>query len=171
MRLNTRVLLAVAVAVPLLVIAYVGVAASSADGRAQLGAFMMGARIARIEGRSMEPSCPADTIIAYRGRAAYGRGEIVAFTMPDQPNQISIKRVIALPGERVEVTRNGVRVDGQPLDERWPHTPGNYTTPAVLVPRGHYYVLGDQRDSSNDSHLYGPIDGPGILGTGECEAG
>ena len=118
MRLNTRVLLAVAVTVLLLVIAYVGLAASTADGRAQLGAFMMGARIARIESRSMEPACPTGTIIAYRGRAAYGRGEIVAFTMPDQPDQISIKRVIALPGERVEITRNGVRVDGQQLDER-----------------------------------------------------
>jgi len=98
-----------------------------------------------------------------------GRGDIVVFKYPDEPDRDFIKRVIGLPGETIELKNKKVHVNGTPLDEPYVH----FLTPPsndyqevtsfdlrerfgpVTVPAGHYFVMGDNRDNSQDSRYWG----------------
>jgi signal peptidase I len=96
------------------------------------------------------------------------RGDIVVFKYPEEPERDFIKRVIALPGETLELRNKKVYVNGQPLDEPYVH----FLEPAhnaqevtsfdvrerygpVQVPAEHYFVMGDNRDNSQDSRYWG----------------
>ena len=96
------------------------------------------------------------------------RGDIVVFKFPEDPERDFIKRVIGLPGEILELRGKVVHVDGRPIDEpyvhllRPPSAPGegqaydvreNYGP--VTVPEGHVFVMGDNRDNSQDSRYWG----------------
>jgi len=85
------------------------------------------------------------------------RGEVIVFKHPPKPETDFIKRVIALPGEIVEVRRGHLFIDGRPLDE--PYINGLYRQGGsygpVEVPRGEYFVMGDHRNSSRDSRVWG----------------
>jgi signal peptidase I len=98
------------------------------------------------------------------------RGDIVVFRPPVQgESEDYIKRVIAVPGEAVQVKAyDGVYVNGHKLDEpyikdtpdyNWPETGG-----AEVVPAGHLFVLGDNRRNSSDSHAWGFVDMTSIVG-------
>jgi signal peptidase I len=81
-----------------------------------------------------------------------------------------IKRVIALPGETIEVRSCQVMIDGKPLDEPYldPEvvTPGNCggDTAPITVPEDHVFVMGDNRGGSQDSRALGPIDEDDLVG-------
>ncbi len=78
------------------------------------------------------------------------RGDIIAFSVPEYPDIIIIKRVIGLPGERVEQVDGIVYIDGQPLDE--PYAVADRSGDgAWVVKSGHLFVVGDNRPNSNDS--------------------
>jgi signal peptidase I len=81
------------------------------------------------------------------------RGDIVVFKHPGQPEKDYIKRVIGLPGDRVEVHGDTAWVNGRKLDE--PYVNGLYRRPGFegpwRVPPGHYFVMGDHRNRSADS--------------------
>jgi signal peptidase I len=96
------------------------------------------------------------------------RGDIVVFKYPEDPERDFIKRVIGLPGETLEVRAKKVYIDGSPIEEPYVH----YLQPAgaygevtsfdvrdrygpVTVPAGHYFVMGDNRDNSQDSRYWG----------------
>jgi signal peptidase I len=97
------------------------------------------------------------------------RGDIVVFKYPDEPDRDFIKRVIGLPGETVELRNKKVYINGQPLDEPYVH----FLTPPsseyqevtsfdvrerfgpVTVPPTQYFVMGDNRDNSQDSRYWG----------------
>jgi signal peptidase I len=96
------------------------------------------------------------------------RLDIVVFKYPDEPERDFIKRVIGLPGETVELRNKKVYINGQPLDEPYVH----FLEPAsdsqeitsfdvrerygpVRVPEGQYFVMGDNRDNSQDSRYWG----------------
>jgi signal peptidase I len=85
------------------------------------------------------------------------RGEIVVFRAPTQPDKDFIKRVIGLPGDTILVKNGQVYVNGERLDEPYIHFPATYTYPfdgqPRQVPDGNYFVLGDNRPNSSDSHL------------------
>ena len=96
------------------------------------------------------------------------RGDIVVFKYPDEPERDFIKRVIGLPGDTLELKAKKVYINGQPLDEPYVHflTPaseGGEVTSAdvrerygpVTVPEGQYFVMGDNRDNSQDSRYWG----------------
>ena len=63
-----------------------------------------------------------------------------------------IKRVIAVPGDTVEVRNRAVLVNGRPLAEPYINEPPKYMMPEMTIPAGQYFVLGDNRNHSNDSH-------------------
>jgi signal peptidase I len=96
------------------------------------------------------------------------RGDIVVFKYPEDPERDFIKRVIGLPGDTLEVRRKAVHINGQPLDEPYVHflqpasAAGEITSydvrenyGPVTVPPGHYFVMGDNRDNSQDSRYWG----------------
>lgn len=88
------------------------------------------------------------------------RGDVIIFEPPDSHDEDYIKRVIGLPGERVEVRDGKVYINGTPIDEPYikdaPISPYN----ASVVPPNHLFVMGDNRNGSRDSRSFGmlPID-------------
>ena len=87
------------------------------------------------------------------------RGEVIVFKHPDEPEKDYIKRVIGLPGDRVEIRRGRPFVNGEPLDE--PYLNELYrigdNQPPVDVPPGEYFVMGDHRNHSFDSRAWGTV--------------
>ncbi len=93
---------------------------------------------------------------AYRRHAPH-RGDIVVFkgTVVGFQNHYLIKRVIGLPGERVDVHHHSVFINGHRLSEPYVRVPAMYFFLPHRVPRAAYFVLGDNRNNSEDSHLFG----------------
>jgi signal peptidase I len=99
------------------------------------------------------------------------RGDVVVLHQDSGASERDlIKRVIALPGETIEVQSCQVVIDGQPLEEPYldPEalTPGNCggDLAPVLVPDDHVFVMGDNRGGSQDSRALGPIDEEELVG-------
>jgi signal peptidase I len=126
----------------------------------------------KVEGTSMMPSLVDQERIlinkfVYRmGFESIERGDTVVFWFPRDPSKSYIKRVIGLPGDTIQIRQGQVIVNGSPLDE--PYVPDEYrdrnSMPAVKVPPGHYFVLGDHRSSSNDSRIWGTVPSQSIYG-------
>jgi signal peptidase I len=96
------------------------------------------------------------------------RGDVIVFKYPDEPERDFIKRVIGLPGETIELKAKKVYVDGRPLDEPYVHfleaaSDAQEITSfdvrerygPVTVPPNQYFVMGDNRDNSQDSRYWG----------------
>lgn len=119
----------------------------------------------KVEGTSMMPSLVDQERIfinkfIYRfGLADIGRGDTVVFWFPGDPTKSYIKRVIGVPGDRIEVNDGTVVVNGKPLEESY--VPADYrdhvSMPRRVVPPDQYFVLGDHRVSSNDSRNWGMV--------------
>ncbi len=92
------------------------------------------------------------------------RGDVVVFEPPNRPDDDYVKRIIGLPGETVEVVNGQVIVNGEPLPEPFQPTRGTYSSPPQVVPEDQVYVLGDNRNNSNDSHTWGPLPIENIVG-------
>lgn len=88
------------------------------------------------------------------------RGDIVVFWFPDDPSKSYIKRVIGLPGDTVELHEGMVRVNGRELHERYLDSRFNLSqrsqTPVYVRPN-YYFVMGDNRDNSSDSRIWGLV--------------
>ena len=111
----------------------------------------------------MEPSLHNGQVLrvdrqAYTHRAPR-RGDIVVFkgNVEGLPNHYLIKRVIGLPGERVDVHQHSVFINGHRLSEPYVRVPAMYFFQPRRVPRAAYFVLGDNRNNSEDSHLFGSV--------------
>jgi len=119
---------------------------------------------------SMEPTLlQHDRLIADRLSYTFRlrqpqRGDIVIFRFPEDPKVDYIKRVIALPGETVEIRDGVVLVDGKPLSEDYIYEPPRYDMPPLTVPEGRYFVLGDNRNRSRDSHIWGFVPLENLVG-------
>ena len=81
------------------------------------------------------------------------RGDIIVFRSPGQSDKDFIKRVIALPGETVRIANGQVFVNGRLIDEPYVKHRATYDLDQKTVPPGSYFVLGDNRPNSSDSHL------------------
>jgi len=117
----------------------------------------------KVEGTSMMPGLTDQERIfinkfVYRFESIK-RGDVVVFWYPIDPSKSYIKRVVGLPGEVVRITGGSVYINGQLLSE--PYILSDYldhqSYPSVLVEPDHYFVLGDHRNSSNDSRSWGTV--------------
>jgi signal peptidase I len=86
------------------------------------------------------------------------RGDIIVFKYPKDPSKAYIKRLIGLPGDTVEIQAGEVWVNASKLSEPYIDSKMNMSQrsqPAVVIPARSYYVLGDNRDNSSDSRIWG----------------
>ncbi|HKD05578.1 MAG TPA: signal peptidase I [Bryobacteraceae bacterium] len=126
----------------------------------------------KVEGTSMMPGLNNEERIfinKYEYKLGVGnieRGDLIVFHFPRDPSQSYIKRVIGLPGDEVEIREGFVYVDGERIDE--PYVPDEYrdriSLPKDRVPPDSYFVLGDHRNSSNDSRMWGYVERARIYG-------
>ncbi|MBI2862668.1 MAG: signal peptidase I [Chloroflexi bacterium] len=91
------------------------------------------------------------------------RGDIIVFQFPRETTKDFIKRVIGLPGDIVVIKGGKVYVNGLPLDEPYIKDLAAYED-AWVVPEGYYFVLGDNRNNSSDSHVWGMVPQEYIIG-------
>lgn len=124
----------------------------------------------KVEGTSMQPHLSDEERI-FVNKFLYRfteieRGDVVVFWYPNDPTKSFIKRVIGLPGDRIEVREGIVYVSGERLYE--PYVPAEYfdyqSAEPTVVPEGCFYVMGDHRNSSNDSRHWGPVPKKFIFG-------
>lgn len=101
-----------------------------------------------------------------------GVGSIVVFHPPEalleagyDSHAALIKRVVAIGGDHVEVRGGKLWRNGVAVDPDWSRGPMGYTLPPLVVPPGNLLVLGDNRNASLDSHLWGPLPGQLVIGT------
>ncbi len=99
------------------------------------------------------------------------RGDIVVFIYPEDTKKDFIKRLIALPGEAVEIKNGTIFINGKPLMEPlfsniYYYNRGDFAKEgtAITVPPGHYFVMGDNSASSKDSRYWGFVPQANILG-------
>jgi len=142
-------------------------------GLLYLGINAVTARV-RVQGHSMVPTFKSgEYVLVYRLAYKFSepqRGDIVVFhpeAFPNAPQEALaddyIKRVIGLPGEHVEVRGGAVFVNGQRLSEPYIAEPPYYRG-VWDVPPGEVFVLGDNRNNSTDSHVFGPVPIDRIVG-------
>lgn len=129
------------------------------------------AQATRVYGQSMEPNLHTNQRLVVE-KISYNRwwpvrgpqrGDVVVFRV--NPNaDLLIKRVIGLPGDRVEIHDGQVLINGQALDESYLTQPtfGDYGP--IDVPPLHIFVLGDNRSFSNDSRAFGPLPLDSVIG-------
>lgn len=136
-------------------------------------------------------SGPGDHVMPYQKIA---RGDIIVFHYPVDPQQHFVKRVIGLPGDRLRMVNKKVLINGKPLDEPYvrflepannlyrddfprtdipaPNMEGSWWLQMrklvedgeLIVPQGHYFVMGDNRDDSQDSRYWGFVPKENIIG-------
>jgi signal peptidase I len=87
------------------------------------------------------------------------RGDVVVFWYPKDPSVSFIKRVVGIPGDVVELRRGVLYVNDHKVDEDYvrPYFSDDETHAPVPVAKGYYFVLGDHRNSSNDSRSWGEV--------------
>ena len=127
-----------------------------------------------IEGPSMQPNFWAEQfLIVSRVHYLLGnpqRGDIVVFDpqgddgTPNEP--LLIKRLIGLPGEHLEMINGQVYINGTPLDESYTKEPcrSNCADRAWDLGENEYFMMGDNRNNSRDSRVFGPVTKDRIIG-------
>lgn len=126
------------------------------------------AQATRVYGQSMEPNLHSNQRLVIE-KVSYWfhgprRGDIVVLKLPERSDELLIKRVIGLPGERVEIRDGNIYIDGAPLQEPYlaQKTPG--VMRPEIVPPFHIFVLGDNRAASNDSRSFGMVPLKAVIG-------
>ncbi len=119
------------------------------------------AQATRVYGHSMEPTLHTDQRLVVE-KLSYKlhipqRSDVVVLHLPNHSRELLIKRVVALPGETIEVKEGGVYINGERLDEPYLNVETRGSYGPLVVPDKHIFVMGDNRGASNDSRFFGPI--------------
>ena len=123
----------------------------------------------RISGISMEPTYH-DRGFNFVNRLAFARarpqrGDVVALRFSElRVRPIYMKRIIGLPGERIEIRNGVVFIDDQPLDEPYVKEREPWNVPSRVLNSEEYFVIGDNRGMPSSGHYFGAKDSKQILG-------
>lgn len=132
-----------------------------------------------VDGQSMYPTLEHNDRLVLNKVSDIERFDIVVFPAPDEPDKQYIKRVIGVPGDEVEYREDVLYLNGKQVDEPYlehyqegeffsTYVTGNFDLESLVgtptVPKGHYFVLGDNRLNSRDSRSFGFIDEETITG-------
>ncbi len=118
-----------------------------------------------------------EKLLPYR---APRRGDVFVFKFPEGPDRDFIKRLVALPGDRVEERDKTVSVNGEPFSEKHTYHTDPHVIPAdpslpeasrkrdnfgpIVIPPDRFWAMGDNRDNSYDSRYWGPVPRDNIKG-------
>lgn len=131
-----------------------------------LGINAVSARV-RVDGHSMHPTLEnGEFVLVNKLSYRFGsvqRGDIIVFHFPMNPKEELIKRVIGLPGDHILVRNSKVSVNGQLISEPYIAQPPQYSG-EWTVAEGQLFVLGDNRNNSNDSKDWGPLPFDQVVG-------
>ena len=124
----------------------------------------------KVEGTSMMPWLEDQERIfvnkfIYRLEAIQ-RGDVIVFHFPLDPKKSYIKRVVGLPGDEVSFVNGRLVLNGEIANEPYvlPEYSDSSSYPVVEVPEDHFYVLGDHRNTSNDSRTWGTVERGFVIG-------
>jgi signal peptidase I len=94
------------------------------------------------------------------------RGDIIMFQPPPASGESDdlVKRIIGLPGETIEVREGKVWINGKALEEPYLNQAPKYTYGPIEIPEGTYFMMGDNRNNSKDSHIWGVLPKENIKG-------
>jgi len=122
----------------------------------------------RVDGISMQPGLKSDEYVLVNKMAylfhAPERGDVIVFHFPLDTTRDFIKRVIGIPGDTVAITDTTVRVNGVLLNEPYISARANPIGKTWIIPLNEYFVMGDNRQFSDDSRDWGTVPKDYIIG-------
>lgn len=108
-----------------------------------------------------------DKVIGFRLAYVFSepdRGDIVMFEAPDKKDTIYIKRIIGIPGDTVKIENNKIYINGILKEESYvDEWTNSYGTMEITLGKDEYFMMGDNRNNSNDSRAYGAVKGDTII--------
>lgn len=122
----------------------------------------------KIISSSMEPTLTiGDKVISLKIEKLE-RKDIVALYPPKGKKEILIKRVIGLPDEKIKIKNGDVYINGEKIEEPYIKEKPNYEIEEIKIPSNSYFLLGDNRNESEDSSTWGPINKENLIGKIIC---
>lgn len=122
-----------------------------------------------VKGASMDPNFANSELILVNRLSYYftspARGDSIVFIFPGTKSDKYIKRIVALPGETIRIKNNIIEINGQKIEEDY--IPADFKTQGEInlkLKGDEFYVLGDNRELSNDSRIWGPLSRNQIIG-------
>ena len=113
---------------------------------------------------SMEPTfIPGDKLISIH-KSSYARGDVIVLDDPNEEGAYLLKRLVALEGDTISISTEGVRINNVLIQEPYIKEPIIYRYSPYTLPKGKVFVLGDNRNESSDSHLWGSVPVNTIIG-------
>ncbi|MCX8083003.1 MAG: signal peptidase I [bacterium] len=126
-------------------------------------------RFVEIISSSMEPTLhPGDRVIVVK-KDVLRRYDIVIIEAPKGEQEILTKRIVGLPSETIEVKEGYVYINGKKLKEPYIKEKPEYELLKEKIPEDKYFLLGDNRNESEDSSVWGPVDSTFIKGRVVCK--
>lgn len=121
-----------------------------------------------VDGDSMSPNYNKnDYLLIGMVDRQFNRGDVIVYRNPKDKNQFLIKRIVGLPGEKVDIQGGMVFINNQQLNESYYNGKTfniNPDSTSIILSEGQYFVLGDNRGKSFDSRMHGPIEKSYIIG-------
>lgn len=124
-----------------------------------------------VSGNAMFPTLPDGTDTMVSREETPDRFDIVVYQFPLDEARVFVGRVVGVPGDAVEVRGGALWINDREIDEAYIPGPMLYRYPRTVIPSEEYFILGDNRNYSYDSHNWGSVPASNILGVTELKDG